>query len=113
MAEFSPEEQRDLIENAKSRDQRLALIELSLDVQAEFRDSRTWRYLSDRVEMERADIAEQLATLSPADLPAIAHLQARAISVVSFKRWLAELIHKGAAAEEQINIEDGRIPADE
>lgn len=113
MSDLSPEEQFDLIENAKSRDQRIALISQRIDIESELRDSPTWRYLRHRIGLAKADITTELAELAPTDLAAVTKLQARAISVVSFYGWIDELMTAASAAEDQINIEDGRLPADE
>lgn len=113
MAEFSPEEQRDLIEAAKSRDQRIALIERALDVQVEFRDSPTWRLFQENIDREKADVLAEFADASPADLPTIARLQARAMAVFAMHRWIGGLIVDAQVAEEAIARNDGRLPADE
>lgn len=113
MSEPSGEELREFIENAKSRDQRLALISQRIDIESELRDSPTWRYLRHRIGLAKAEIAAELAELAPTDLAAITKLQARAISVASFYGWIEELMNAAGAAEDQIDIEDGRLPADE
>lgn len=113
MAEHSPEDIAALIANAKSRDERLALIEQSLDIEAELRNSPTWRYLKHRVELEKSDIADALAAVDPGNIGAVARLQARAVAMNSIPAWLAELQYAAAAAEDQINTEDGRLPADQ
>lgn len=108
-ANLSPEEQRDLIDAAVSRDERLALIRQSLDIEAELRDSPTWRYIRHRIELEKAEIADDLAAM--ADRGALNQLQARAMAAELIPRWLGELISASRAAEEQIAMEDGRLPA--
>jgi hypothetical protein len=106
-----PEEQRDLIDAAKSRDQRIALIEQSLDIEVELRDSPTWRYIRHRIEGEKAEICAALAEM--ADRGELNKLQARAMAAVFIPHWLSELIGASRAAEEQIAVEDGRAPRDE
>ncbi len=112
MSDLPFEDQRDLIENAKSRDQRLDLIERALDVQAEFRDSPTWRLFQQKIDQEKLDVAAALADASPTDLPAISRLQARAMAVFSMHRWVASLILDGQIAEEEIARQDRQMPSD-
>lgn len=104
-----PEDQQDLIEAAVSRDQRLALIRQSIDIEAELRDSPTWRYIRHRIEQEKAQISADLAAM--VDRGALNRLQARAIAVDMIPGWLGELIGASRAAEEQIAMEDGRLPS--
>ncbi len=109
---LSPEEQQELFDAAKSRDHRLALIEQSLDIEAELRDSKTWRYFLHRNELAKIAICEDLAAMS-ADRAGLNHLQARAIACTQHENWLRELIGESRAAEQQIAAEDGRLQADE
>lgn len=109
MSDLSPEERRDLLDAAKARDQRLALIEQSLDIEAELRDSPTWRYICHRIEGEKAEICDALAAMG--DRGELNRLQARAIAAEMIPRWLGELVGASRVAEEQIAFEDGRLPS--
>lgn len=109
--EMSPEERRDLEEAAVSRDQRIGLIRQSLDIEAELRDSPTWRYIRHRIDGEKAEISATLANMG--DRGELNRLQARAMAAEMIPQWLGELFGAARAAEEQIAIEDGRLPADE
>lgn len=113
MSDHPLEDLADLHANAKSRDERLALIEQSLDIEAELRDSPTWRYLDHRLTLQRETITAQLAALDPGNVGAVAKLQAKAMSVENFSGWIAEIINTRAALEHEINVEDGRLPADQ
>lgn len=109
--DLSPEEQQELFDNAKSRDQRLGLIEQSLDIEAELRDSPTWRYIRHRIDLEKAEISAALAAMG--DRGELNRLQARALAAELIPLWIGELIGAARAAEHQIAAEDGRLPPDE
>ena len=106
--DFPLENKRDFIDAAKARDERLALIEQSLDIEVELRTSPTWRYIRHRIEVEKAEISAALASM--ADRGELNRLQERAIAAELIPAWLSELISSARAAEEQIVIEDGRLP---
>jgi hypothetical protein len=104
-----PEEQP--IDAAKSRDQHRALIEQSLDIEEELRDSPTWRYIRHRIEGEKVEICEALAEM--ADRGELNKLQARAMAAVFIPQWLSELLGASRAAAEQLAVEEGRATRDE
>ncbi len=110
--ELSPEERRDIEEAAVSRDERLGLIRQSLDIEAELRDSPTWRYFRHRNDLAKIAVCEDLAAMS-ADRAGLNHLQARAIACTQHDLWLGELIGASRGAEQEIAAEEGRLPADQ
>jgi hypothetical protein len=112
MPDLSPEEHRDIIEAAKARDERIALIGQAIDIEAEQRDSPTWRYLDHRLATERTEILDALARVDPANVGLVARLQARAMAATLIPNWLDELFMAAHTAEEQINVEDGHASAD-
>jgi hypothetical protein len=96
---------------AKARDERLRLIEQSLDIQTELGDSPTWRYILKRVETEKIDICASLAAMG--DRGELNKLQARAIAAEMIPQWLGELFGASTAVEQEIAIEEGRIQTDQ
>ncbi len=112
LSDLSPEEHQELIDNRKTRDQRFALIEQSLDIETELRDSKTLGYILHRVAVEKADVSDALADMDEGRTR-LNHLQARALMCRRFGVWIREMIAAGRAAEAQIAAEDGRLPADE
>ncbi len=113
MADLSQQEHTELIENRTLRDKRFATIERALDIETELQKSPTWRFIMEKIETEKGDIAAALAGLDPSNIGDVAKLQARAISAASIPDWIAGLIIDASVAEHEINAEDGRLPADQ
>lgn len=111
MSDISPEARLDIEEAAALRDHRIGLIRQSLDIEAELRDSPTWRYIKHRIELEKADISTALAAMG--DRGELNRLQARAMAAELIPTWLGELIGASRAAEIEIAAEDGQLQGDQ
>lgn len=104
MSEVSDE----LIEFAKLRDTRFAILSQAIAVEADLRDNVTIKAMMAAIRADAEQAMEDLAEVSPADALSISLHLVKIRTLVYTRRTLNTILRNGAAAENAIRAEDHR-----
>lgn len=104
MNDITPE----LIEFAKLRDTRFAVVSRAIAVETDLRDNHTIQILMSAVRADAEKAMEEIAEASPADTMLISTLLVKIRTLVYVRRTLNTILRMGAEAEATIRAEDQR-----
>jgi hypothetical protein len=102
-------EDPDLIALAVSRDQRFAVLQQAIAVEADMRDNPTIRALTAAIRADAELAMAELAEISPVDTKAISLIAIRVKAYTSLKRYIEAILTRGKIAEQDIRMQDGQF----
>lgn len=99
----------EFIERVKAQDPRFNVVDASLRIQQELRDSVVIKAVLEEVGEQAADALEELAAVDPTDTDLIIRHQAKVFRARFVARTLNAIIRKGEIAEQSLNEESTAI----
>jgi hypothetical protein len=96
----------DVVEQARSRDTRFAMLAQAIAVETDLRDNVTIRSLMDAVRADAEQAMRDIVEVSPADVQAIALHQVRIRTLTYIRGVLDAIMRRGAYAEHDLRTEE-------